>query len=67
MEDERKAYKFTFTFDAYVSIQADSEEDARDMLLDVETAVEETGHGLAIFDAYGITDNQTDEEIREVH
>lgn len=59
--------KFVYVFDTYVRIEADDEDEARDILSEVESIVDGTPQStLVIFDAYGIEDNETGEEIREV-
>ncbi|MDQ6766015.1 MAG: hypothetical protein M3Z22_07950 [Verrucomicrobiota bacterium] len=59
---------FIFSYDAYVRVEANSKEEADDLLQRAEGIVEAiNGVSLSLFDAYGIEDAETGEELRQVH
>jgi hypothetical protein len=59
---------FVFIYDAYVRIEADSKATADLRLQITEQAVDALdGVTLSLFDAYGIEDARTGEELRQVH
>lgn len=58
--------RYDFIYDAYVRIGADSKEEADARLDALDDVITAAGATLSIFDAFGIDDAQTGEELRPV-
>lgn len=71
LEETRKRLpspRFIFIYDVYVRVTAHSKEEADQRLSEVERAVAATRHcTILLFDAYGVEDAETGEELRQVH
>lgn len=60
------AGRYRFIYDTSVSIDADSKEEADQRFGELEGIVESHGASLVGYDAYGILDAETGEELRPI-